>query len=160
MRYIRTFESYEDDDFDKSFTKALKRGIPTEEFWNFVDLVKWKESSNYHTKYLLDNISHIYTWDDMMEFEKIYNNLYKFLDNKLREVWLGDPGINVSDDGYSDLLSSIIGYGEEFFKSIINDTTFNKVREMADDYDYRENFGYIFSSSLPSIGEEKWDEIH
>ena len=177
-KYIKTFESHEDDSFDKLFNKSLMSGIPTKEFWDFVDRVKWSEtptkvlksnigypSYNYtkhhEEKYLLNNISHTYTWDDMMEFEKIYNNLYKLLDKTLRDAWLSDPYISVSDDSYTDLLSSIIGYGEEFFKSILDDKTFKKVRKMANDIDYKENFGYIFTITLPEIiGEEKWDETH
>ena len=126
-KYIKTYESYEDDDFDKSFVKSLTSGLPTEEFWDFVDRIKWsKDSENHRVKYLLDNISHTYTWDDMMEFKIIYRNLFKLMDKHLRDEWLSDPGINVSDDSYTDLISSIIGYGEEFFKSILDDKTFKK----------------------------------
>jgi len=57
-----------------------------------------------------------------------------------------------SDDGYWDLLSSIIGFGKKFVIKCIN----NKMEfvEVAEKDNYIENFSYLFQ-----ISEKEYNEI-
>jgi hypothetical protein len=62
-----------------------------------------------------------------------------------QDTWLDKrySGIMPSDDGYSDLLSSIIGKGKEFTNKCIEDIKY--FIQFTKDDDFVENFGYIFN---------------
>jgi len=57
-----------------------------------------------------------------------------------------------SDDGYSDLLSTIVGMGKRFTEMCIEDT--DKFIEVAEKDDFIENFGYLLQ-----IDEDEYWEI-
>tara|TARA_R100000908_G_C3684331_1_gene101499 strand:- start:118 stop:654 length:537 start_codon:yes stop_codon:yes gene_type:complete len=74
--------------------------------------------------------------------------LADFVDNKVIELgkrfnddWLGDPGIDVSDDSWGDLRNEVVGRGKEFYENI----TVAKLQEMANTNDYNESFAYCFT---------------
>ena len=73
---------------------------------------------------------------EMKEMEIFVNNKVNELYDKLGEVgdYLG------SDDGFDDLLWQVVANGEEFYNNI----TVEKVKEMVDNEEYTENFGYAF----------------
>ena len=62
------------------------------------------------------------------------------LGKRFHNDWLGDPGIGVSDDSWSDLRNEVVGRGKEFYENI----TVAKLQEMADSNDYNESFSYCF----------------
>lgn len=81
-----------------------------------------------------------------------FKQLCHFVFNKKEELkqrfekdWLGEPGIGVSDDGWDDLTAEVVGRGEKFYKNI----TARKLRKMADESDYTENFTYAFQKYMP-----------
>ena len=73
------------------------------------------------------------------------------LGKRFHNDWLGDPGINVSDDGWSDLRNEVVGRGKEFYENI----TVEKLQEMADSNDYNESFSYCFHVIFEKSEEEK-----
>ena len=79
--------------------------------------------------------------DEFQELKKFIHNKASELGGRYENVWLGKdggPGFDVSDDSWSDLRYDVVGRGEEFYNSI----TVEKLREMADNYDYQESFCY------------------
>lgn len=83
------------------------------------------------------------------EFKKLPKTTFKqlndFVHKKVGELytrfekdWLGDPGIECSDDSWSDLTAEVVGRGEKFFEGI----TVKKLQKMALADDYHENFTY------------------
>ena len=70
------------------------------------------------------------------EYQKIYNQLYNYFNDL-------DLDLGVSDDGYWDLLSSVIGSGKRFTKKCINDP--KVLVDMAKNYKYVENFEYVIN---------------
>ncbi len=76
--------------------------------------------------------------------EDFVNEKVNQLRIKYNTDWLGDPGIDVSDDGWDDLTSEVVGRGKEFYTNI----TVEKLQQMANDMDYRENFRYSFQTEI------------
>tara|TARA_R110000868_G_scaffold196505_1_gene442434 strand:- start:131 stop:502 length:372 start_codon:yes stop_codon:yes gene_type:complete len=77
----------------------------------------------------------------------VANQIHEFVSEKRGEIcsqyqedWLGEPGIGVSDDGWSDLTNDIVGRGRKVFENINT----KQLQEIADSGDYYENFGYSF----------------
>lgn len=106
-----------------------------DKMWSLLEGFNWKDDHNYN------RIS--------LEFSLLANKkrvaLTKFaqekmdeLDTKFRGDWLAKPGINVSDDGWSDLRAEVIGRGRRFYNLI----TVAKLKQMANTMDYHENFMY------------------
>ena len=113
---------------------------------------QWKqiEELEWHTdKFISDG--------DYRRIEEYLKNNYSyssarqladFVDSKVMELgkrfnndWLGDPGIDVSDDSWGDLRNEVVGRGKKFYESI----TVAKLQEMANTNDYNESFGYCFT---------------
>ena len=109
-----------------------------ERFWDFVADANW-------------SLDHSYERINLMLLKKPYHErkgILKFhiktesiLYAKYKDDWLGEPGINASDDSWDDLLNEVIGRGYDFYNNI----TVSKLQEMADNYDYYENFAYSFT---------------
>jgi hypothetical protein len=77
----------------------------------------------------------------------ISNQIYEFAELKRNEIysqyeedWLGDPGIGVSDDGWSDLTAEVVGRGKNFYENI----SVKKLQQMVSSDNYHENFMYSF----------------
>ena len=107
-------------------------------YWSIIEKLEWSidHDSDRIKKYILDN----YTREEA-------NNLAEFgyeksgeLMDRFESDWLGDPGIQVSDDGWSDLTNEVVGRGKEFYNNI----TVEKLQRMAISGDYYENFSYSF----------------
>lgn len=107
------------------------------EFWNFVDEADWRSDINYEriqkllkTKYKKER--------------KMFDNIFQHFKNeaytKFENDWLGEPGFDVSDDGYSDLIADVVGRGEEFY----NNADAKILQTMASYNDYDESFSYCF----------------
>jgi hypothetical protein len=127
----------------KSVTEAIKKKREPkpedyDNFWEFVKKADWQSDHDYERieKYITDNYNEI----QQGKMRQIFNKLSSDLHNRFQEDWLGDPGIEVSDDGWSDLRAEVIGRGKEFYDNI----TVEKLQQMAIDNDYHESFAYSF----------------
>lgn len=120
--------------------------MENKEFWRFVDCINWQNyitnGERYHTEeVILKHVAPNFTWEEYSSFEKIYKDMYHELTDRFHDTWLSDNyNFMPSDDGYTDLISSIIGKGYDFYSNIDVD----KFVKMAKDNDYLENFGYLF----------------
>lgn len=84
------------------------------------------------------------------EFHKIYSQLYDFF----RPIWLSDKNnYGPSDDGYWDLLSSMIGCGKRYTKKCIIEP-WKYFIEMAKEHKYVENFSYLLK-----VNKKEYTEI-
>lgn len=164
------------ENFNQKFSQAVNYGNPTDEFWDFIDRMEWpkyasrswslpqsryKEGDPTEVESMLNNIAPYHSSGELKEYEMIYENLHAVLTKKLKDAWLGNPGINVSDDGFHYLCGSIIGMGKKFTGSVLNDNTFNIVRKLVDGENYREGLGYSFNifDSNEGVGVmEEWDK--
>ena len=108
-----------------------------DELWNAVDSLNWDVDHNYEriSKKLQE-----------LDQETAYQ-IYEFVCEKVGELqsrfeddWLGEPGIGVSDDSWSDLTNEVVGRGREFYEKIDVEC----LQDMADHNDYYENFSYSF----------------
>jgi hypothetical protein len=112
--------------------------INEKRYWQLIKEAQWKSDHNYR------RISREWKTLPNDEFEmlkKFIDEKADELDKKYHDAWLGKDGgggFDVSDDGWSDLRYEVVGRGEEFYNSI----TVEKLREMAEDFDYHESFGY------------------
>ena len=121
-------------------------------FWEMVRIMNWNFLIKYYTTHLFnDKFNFIekaesriyikYTYDEIKQFDNEYHIFYSKLYDYFR-IKICGKNINIpSDDGYSDLLSSIIGKGKTFAKKCINDV--DVFIKMIIDNDYMENFGYF-----------------
>jgi hypothetical protein len=108
------------------------------ELWEIIEQVNWKLDHSYNRI--------VEEWSKLDE--DTFKQLSKFIDKKtgilmhhFEDAWLdrdGNGGISVSDDGWGDLTSDVVGRGEQFYNNI----TADKLREMADENDYKECFLY------------------
>jgi len=106
--------------------------------WKMIEDAKWTFDHDYERI--------ISDWSELPKRE--FNMLKTFIEvkaavlfEKYHEAWLGQdggPGIKVSDDSWGDLIFEVVGRGERFYDAI----TVDKLREMADNNDYRESFHY------------------
>ena len=108
--------------------------------WQLVESLRWKLDHDY--KRIATELSHL-DEDTFRGLRKFVDQKVNLLGNKYNDAWLGKDGtdgIDASDDGWSDLRYDVVGRGEEFYNSI----TVDKLKEMANNYDYRESFCYCF----------------
>jgi hypothetical protein len=140
MKYIKLFESDITD-------------MVSDEFWTMVDIVDWgavikgyRKSPTYHQDYVNWNdqakgrLYVNYPYDKVKNFKHEYLKIYYELYDKFDGLDCG-----VSDDGYTDLISSVVGKGKEWVKKCIENP--NLVENMGRQDKYMENFGYLFSVS-------------
>ena len=166
------------ENFNQKFAQAVNYGLPTDKFWEFIDRFNWSEFASRswdlpQSKYrvgdpcdvdnMLQNIAPYHSSEELREYKVIFNNLQKVISEKLHDAWLGNPGIDVSDDGFHYLCASIIGMGKKFTGSVLNDKTFKIVRKLVDDQNYREGIEYAFNIFDDLNGgdlKEQWDMIY
>jgi len=130
----------------------------SEVFWKFIKISDWnkiiKSRNNIGQKNKTENfklkirVFKNFEYDTIMSFYDEYEKLYKELFNYFKPIWL-DEKYNIfmpSDDGYSDLISSVIGKGKLFIKKCINDH--DVFINMAMTFEYVENFEYIWQTTL------------
>jgi hypothetical protein len=149
MKYIKLFENTGLD-------------IVSNKFWKMVDWVDWNsaiigygKSKTYHSDYqqwyeqAQYRLFSKYSFDEIQEFKNEYTEIYYNLYDHFEYI------MNIcqcSDDGFMDLISSIIGKGKECVKKCIKDPQL--VIKMSKEDDYMENFGYLFN-----VDEEEYWEI-
>ena len=115
----------------------MSKELNEDELWGLIDKFNWSLDHDYiRIRGEIENL-------DL----DVTNQLREFASEKQGEIcsqyeedWLGEPGIEVSDDGWSDLTAEVVGRGKEFHKNI----TVEKLQTMAINDTYYENFMYSF----------------
>jgi hypothetical protein len=120
------------------------------DFWKMVDYVNWNqliktyklypisdEHSDYFQK-LQYKLYKKYDYVKIQNFCNIYNDIYYELYDYFESLM---NKLNVSDDDYTDVISSIIGKGKNFTEHCISDD--NVIINMVKTDDYVGNFGYL-----------------
>lgn len=113
------------------------------QMWKLIYKAKWVKDPNFYR--VRKELSNKLTQSQFTQLGKFVNTKVKRLDKIFRKDWLGDPGIHVSDDGWSDLRAEVVGRGERFYNMI----TADKLRKMANTWNYTENFEYTFQEYDP-----------
>lgn len=156
MKYLKIFET------KNPRTPELLSGI-SPDFWEMCRKSKWwlairnckRDQSNNeeyrkHKDRAAGRVYINYSFEEVRKFNDEFDILYKRLYEYFKPYWLGEKklpgyknGYGVSDDGYWDLLSSIIGKGKTWTMKCIRDPKLPA--EMAENNDYLENFQYILN---------------
>ena len=110
-----------------------------DKYWKQIEELEWSKDADYRRieQQLKDNL----TPSEAIQLDDFARNKVNELGKRFNNDWLGDPGIDVSDDSWSDLRNEVVGRGKEFYENI----TVAKLQEMADSNDYNESFSYCFS---------------
>lgn len=110
-----------------------------DQYWQQIEELEWSKDADYRRikQQLKDNL----TPSESIQLDDFARNKVDELGKRFYNDWLGDPGIDVSDDGWSDLRNEVVGRGKEFYENI----TVAKLQEMANTNDYQESFAYCFS---------------
>ena len=114
-----------------------------DKYWKQIEELEWYTDSfisdgDYKRieQQLIDNL----TPPEIKQLDMFVRSKVNELGKRFHNDWLGDPGIGVSDDSWSDLRNEVVGRGKEFYENI----TVAKLQEMADSNDYNESFSYCF----------------
>ena len=146
------------------YIKKPETSSVSDDFWKMVRIAKWNEVINGYKENPKIDQTHkdffelarfrIYSKFSLNKVEKfrqeydiIYYQLYDWFFSTFSE---GD--LYLSDDGYTDFISSIIGKGKIFIKNCIKNN--NIVLEMLKSEDYAENFQYLLI-----VNEKVYDDI-
>jgi hypothetical protein len=149
------------------------------EYWKMVDIADWKKviegylnGSKYvnsdsdinHRDFFEQAQGRIYTkydYDKILYFEDISHKLSMKLYDYFQSVWLDDKydSFMPSDDGYTDLISSVVGLGKDFLIKCVKNA--DEFVEIARKEFYIENFFYLFSQSEKDYNEirSKYDPL-
>ena len=142
--------------------------VASNEFWKMTTVVNWKKvivdyhkiNDFFNTKEANEKRAKIkelakkrlylkYEYSQVKEFHKEYINIYQQLNEFFKPM---SDKLYVGDDGYWDLLSSVIGSGKRFTKSCIENPSV--LVDMGKNNKYVENFEYILN-----IDEHEYNEI-
>ena len=108
-------------------------------YWQQIEELEWSKDADYRR--IEQQLKDDFTSSESIQLDDFARNKVDELGKRFYNDWLGDPGIDVSDDGWSDLRNEVVGRGKEFYENI----TVAKLQEMADTDDYQESFSYCFS---------------
>lgn len=148
MKYLKTFEQQ---------TPKPNLDSASPEFWEMVEIADWKQvidNQKLHPKIDTEyrnftndaklRIYSKYSYNKIKNFHNECTHIYHQLYDYFQSTWLDDQyDFMPSDDGYWDLVTSIIGLGKEFAQKCIDDKD-NFVKLAEEDY-YAENFSYILN---------------
>jgi hypothetical protein len=110
-----------------------------DKYWQQIEELEWSKDGDY--KRIEEYIKNNYSYSSARQLDNFVDSKVNELGKRFHNDWLGDPGIGVSDDGWSDLRNEVVGRGKEFYENI----TVEKLQEMADSNDYNESFAYCFT---------------
>ena len=128
----------------------LKLKSNEDQYWQKIKELEWSKDGDYRRieQYLKDN----FKLTEVKQLKHFVREKVNKLGTQFHNDWLGNPGIEVSDDGWSDLRNEVVGRGKEFYENI----TVEKLQEMAGNNDYNESFSYCFHYLLfPEKSEEE-----
>ena len=138
--------------------------LVSSEFWKMVLIANWKNVIHDYEhdpidrgKYLENAKAKIYLkydYEQIKLFYIEYHNFYMKLYEYFEPLWLNKKYsfFMPSDDGYTDLISSIIGRGKNFTKLCIDSQEI--FLKTAKNEDYIENFGYLLQ-----VDENEYSEV-
>ena len=109
-----------------------------DKYWKQIEQLEWSQDGDY--KRIEQQLKNNFTSSEAKQLHDFASHKVNELGKRFNNDWLGDPGIDVSDDGWSDLRNEVVGRGKEFYENI----TVEKLQEMADNNDYNESFSYCF----------------
>ena len=109
-----------------------------DKYWQQIEELEWSKDGDY--KRIEEYIKNNYSYSSARQLDNFVDSKVIELGKRFHNDWLGNPGIGVSDDGWSDLRNEVVGRGKEFYENI----TVEKLQEMADSNDYNESFAYCF----------------
>jgi len=119
-------------------------------FWEMIDFVNWNQLIKMHNLYPISDehsdyfqklqykLYKKYDYAKIQKFCTIYNDIYYELYDYFEPIM---NKLNVSDDDYTDIISSIIGKGKIFTDRCISDDSV--IINMVKNDDYVGNFGYL-----------------
>tara|TARA_R110000765_G_scaffold63972_1_gene124449 strand:+ start:197 stop:568 length:372 start_codon:yes stop_codon:yes gene_type:complete len=107
-------------------------------YWQQIEELEWSKDADYRR--IEQQLKNNLTPSESIQLDDFARNKVDELGKRFYNDWLGDPGIDVSDDGWSDLRNEVVGRGKEFYENI----TVAKLQEMANVMDYHESFSYCF----------------
>ena len=110
-----------------------------DKYWKQIEQLEWPKDADY--KRIEEYIKNNYSLNSALQLADFVDNKVIELGKRFNNDWLGDPGIDVSDDSWGDLRNEVVGRGKEFYENI----TVAKLQEMANTNDYNESFGYCFT---------------
>jgi len=110
-----------------------------DKYWKQIEQLEWPKDADY--KRIEEYIKNNYSLNSVLQLADFVDNKVIELGKRFNNDWLGDPGIDVSDDSWGDLRNEVVGRGKEFYENI----TVAKLQEMANVMDYHESFSYCFS---------------
>jgi hypothetical protein len=122
----------------KEETQPVSGSLTEKELWKLIEGANWQSDNDYER---IATLFKSYPKEVYEQLQNFFGEKSDALRLKFNEAWLGDPGIGVSDDGWSDLTSEVVGRGEKFYNGI----TVKKLQKMAKELDYTESFAYCFS---------------
>lgn len=158
----------------ENFKNKPNVNLASPEFWKMVKIANWnavitfykKNPSSFFRSSLKDKtpsfyeqaqnrIYSEYSFEEVKNFRENYYFIFYRLYDYFEKIWLNKryDKFMPSDDGYSDLISSVIGKGKTFTKECIDVP--NVFIKMAKNNDYVENFGYIFDADENEYWEVK-----
>jgi len=109
-----------------------------DKYWKQIEQLEWPKDADY--KRIEEYIKNNYSLNSALQLADFVDNKVIELGKRFNNDWLGDPGIDVSDDSWGDLRNEVVGRGKEFYENI----TVEKLQEMANNNDYNESFSYCF----------------
>jgi len=109
-----------------------------ENYWEQIEELEWSKDHDYGR--IEQYLKNYFLPLDIIALKNFVEDKQDDLMDRFDKYWLADPGIEVSDDGWSDLTAEVVGRGKKFYESI----TVPKLQKMAINRDYEENFSYSF----------------
>lgn len=119
-------------------------------FWDLVEQCNWKTNKDYEQiyKFLKGKLSKEECELFRDTFRKHKSRLYKILDCVVK---------NLGDDSFDDLLSHIIGLGEDYYSKVVRNPLLAKTR--AENYDFEESFAYCIPFPSDYKKQEQTNDI-
>lgn len=137
----------------------------SEKFWKMTEIVDWQNFINIMkingSKYSIEiekvkgRVYKNFEFDEIEIFKKEYDILYDYLYTVFFQTHATDKNhkkIYISDDSYSDMISSVIAFGKDFIKKAIKNK--DLIKDIILKENYYENFIYILL-----ITKEKYHNI-
>lgn len=119
--------------------KSKKDKINISNEWGIIDQLGWKENPDY--KYIHERMKNFMTENQIKELESFcYDRRYE-VDLAINDH-VSESGEWIGDDGYNDLCWHIVGCGEEFYNSVMDDP--NIAVDLIRNNEYVESFAYCF----------------
>ena len=118
---------------------AKEKPLTDDEMWKLIDDCNWAGDHDYER--IRKELRAKLTKSQRKQLAEFADSKQEYIQKVFNSAWLGEPGIEVSDDGWSDLTAEVVGRGRKFYAKI----TVKKLRDMVENDTYRENFMYVFN---------------